>query len=111
VKTPEPPKPARPQTSESVRKRRDEEARIAAAKKKLEGVNLDDPIYGNNGPEHKLRFSSIGYEIVDAEVVPQSTVKKVTVTKTVQGPKVYSEYKWPYQDSYIPKVKMLEKDA
>lgn len=56
-RTPEPPKPVRPQTPESVRKRRDEEARIAAAKKRLEGMNLDEPIYGNNQSEHKLRFS------------------------------------------------------
>ena len=80
-KTPRTPTPPRPETSESVRKKRLEDARIAAAKKKLEGVNLDDPIYGNNANEHKLRFSSIGYEIVDAEVVPtQTSIRKVTKT-------------------------------
>ena len=24
---------------------------------------------------------------------------------------MYSDYKWPYVDSYVPNVKMLEKDA
>lgn len=42
-------------------------------------------------------------------MVPSHTVKRV-VTKVAQ-PKIYSDYKWPYVDSYVPNVKMLEKDA
>jgi hypothetical protein len=31
-------------------------------------MNLDQPIYGNNQAEQKLRFSSIGYEIIDENI-------------------------------------------
>lgn len=47
-KTPEPEIPPKPETAESVRRQRAEEARIAAARKKLQEMNLDQPIYGNN---------------------------------------------------------------
>lgn len=77
--------------------------------------DIDKPIYGGDqSAEYKLRFSQVGYEILD-DGKPSN---KITATSQVvkkdaliAKDKLYSDYKWPYMDSYVPQAKMLERDA
>lgn len=52
----------------------------------------------------------MGYDILDDSRVTNKVTTTTTTVVTKPGPK-YSDYKWPYMDSYVPGVKMLEKDA
>ena len=71
-------------------------------------------IYGprNDEDDLKLRFASVGYEIMDEAPQPKmKTVTKKVVTTTVVDKKKYADMNWPYKDSYIPNAKMLQHDA
>jgi len=56
-----------------------------------------------------MRFGSVGYEIID-EGKPSNMItstSKVVKKEKLVTDKIYSDYKWPYMDSYVPQARML----